>query len=81
MAEQQAPKVDVHSHTDVHVPENPTQVTIRQEAPQVHVAPEVFIDRAPEPEVVDPPKPTSFRRLVERDELGRIAVIIDEAML
>lgn len=81
MAEQQAPKVDVHNQTDVHVPENPTQVTIRQEAPQVHVAPEVFIDRAPEPDVVEAPKPTSFRRLVERDELGRIAVIIDEAIL
>jgi hypothetical protein len=55
-------------------------VTIRQEAPQVHVAPEVFIERSPEPEIVEQPGPKITKRSVERDELGRIATIIDEVI-
>lgn len=74
-------QVTVNPQVDVHVPEQEApNVTIRQEGPQVHVAPEVFIERSPEPEVVEPAPPKQTRRMVERDELGRIAVIIDEVV-
>jgi len=77
----EAPQVHVNSPIDVHIPEQPApNVTIRQEAPQVHVAPEVFIERSPEPEIVEQPGPKITKRSVERDELGRIATIIDEVI-
>ena len=77
----EAPVVNVTPDIDIHVPEQPApNLTIRQEGPQVHVAPEVFIDRSPEPEVVEAPAPRLLRRNVERDELGRIATIIDEVI-
>lgn len=77
----EAPTINVAPDIDIHVPEQqPPNLTIRQEAPQVHVAPEVFIDRSPQPEVIETPAPRLMRRNVERDELGRIATIIDEVI-
>lgn len=74
-------QVTVNPQVDVHVPEQePANVTIRQEGTQVHVAPEVFIEKSPEPEIVQSTSPKVTRRMVERDELGRIAVIIDEVV-
>jgi HK97 family phage portal protein len=77
----EGPTVNVTPDIDVNMPEQqPPNVTIRQDGPQIEVMPQVVIDHSPQPEVVEAPTPRMVRRNVERDELGRIATIIDEVI-
>ena len=76
----EAPHITLEPQIHNHMPtQEPPNLTLRQEGMNVHVTPEVVVHEAPAP-VVEPSAPKLVRRSVERDELGRIATIVDEVV-